>query len=95
MYTFLIEFKGVLQEFRFRVLEAYFEVHRLGHYKSTFFVLEVKIGSKNRVSKIVKMVVFVPQFAEPTLKGLEESFGHFAPFRMSFRTKSKSAICWV
>ena len=72
--------KGFLQV-RFRVFGPYFEVHRLGHYKSTFLVWRSKIGVQKQGVKSVKWWFLYLNLHKATLKGLGGGFGIFAPFR--------------
>ena len=83
--------KGFLQV-RFRVFGPYFEVPRLGHYKSTFLFWRSKIGVQKQGAKSVKWWFLYLNLHKATLKGLGGGFGHILHHFVSFRTKSKSAI---
>ena len=83
--------KGFLQV-RFRVFEPYFEVHRLGHYKSTFLFWRSKIGVQKQGVKSVKWWFLYLNLHKATLKGLGGGFGPFSRHFNQNSTNSKSAI---
>ena len=83
--------KGFLQV-RFRVFGPYFEVHRLGHYKSTFLFWRSKIGVQKQGVKSVKWWFLYLNLHKATLKGLGGGFGPFSRHFNQFSTNLKSAI---
>ena len=86
--------KGFLQV-RFRVFGPYFEVHRLGHYKSTFLSRRSKIGVQKQGVKSVKWWFLYLNLHKATLKGLG---GGFEPFSRHFKQTAltrKVPFCWA
>ena len=83
--------KGFLQV-RFRVFGPYFEVPRLGHYKSTFLFWRSKIGVQKQGVKSVKWWFLYLNLHKATLKGLGGGFGHISRHFNQFSINSKSAI---
>ena len=77
---------------RFRVFEAYFEVHRLGHYKSTFLFWRSKIGVQKQGVKSVKWWFLYLNLYKATLKGLGGGFEPFSRHSNQNSTNLKSAI---
>ena len=83
--------KGFLQV-RFGVFGPYFEVPRLGHYKSTFLFWRSKIGVQKQGVKSVKWWFLYLNLHKATLKGLGIGFGPFSRHFNQNSTNSKSAI---
>ena len=83
--------KGFLQV-HFRVFEPYFEVHRLGHYKSTFLFWRSKIGVQKQGVKSVKWWFLYLNLHKATLKGLGGGFGPILRHFNQNSINSKSAI---
>ena len=83
--------KGFLQV-RFRVFGPYFEVSRLGHYKSTFLSRRSKIGVQKQGVKSVKWWFLYLNLHKATLKGAGRRFWTYLHHFVPFCAKSKSAI---
>ena len=77
---------------RFRVFGPYFEVPRLGHYKSTFLSRRSKIGVQKQGAKSVKWWFLYLNLHKATLKGLGTAFGPILRHFKQNKTNSKSAI---